>query len=129
MKPDERQTCEEVTKLSNQTATCKADAEEEDDVEASVPDEPSIRVNCFALRLFASTTCDDCLLFFLFYFIINIILIIRLFASTTCHVIGNCEKEINSTCSFIQYNIDRIKVNNAFQKLPVMMMTIQQLKP
>ena len=66
----------------NQAATCKADAEE-DDVEASVPDEPSIRVNCFALRLFASTTCDDCLLFFHFI-IINIILTIRLFSSTSC---------------------------------------------
>ena len=50
----------------NQAATCKADAEE-DDVDASVPDEPSIRVNCFALRLFASTTCDV-LFYFVFHF-------------------------------------------------------------
>ena len=70
----------------NQAATCKADAE--DDVDASVPDEPSIRVNCFALRLFASTTCDV-----LFYLVV-IFYLLRLFASTTCHVGGNCEKRM-----------------------------------
>ena len=71
----------------NQAATCKADAEE-DDVEASVPDEPSIRVNCLALRLFASTTCDV-----LFHFVFHFYLL-RLFASTICHVGGNCEKRM-----------------------------------
>ena len=58
-----------VKKLPNWTeaATCKAE-EEEDVVEASVPDEPSIRVNCLALRLFASTTCG---ILFIFYSIIT----------------------------------------------------------
>ena len=68
----------------NQAATCKADAEEEDDVEASVPDEPSIRVNCFALRLFASTTCDV-----LFYFVFHF-----LFASSLCLHHLSCGRQL-----------------------------------